>query len=110
MKKMVILERKFMFDPSVSYSRVSEFDNMLARFLDSINVEAERIDVVGQEWNDILYLKPKSNLAVPTAPRQQGRPITIQGKVNQLRSHKINAKERDFKKGKLLSRKGYLKK
>jgi len=110
MKKIVILERKFMFDPSVSYSRVSEFDNMLARFLDSINVEAEKIGVVGQAWSDILYLKPKTNAVVPTEQRQPGRPQTIQGKVNELRSHKVNARERDFKKGKLLIRKGYLRK
>lgn len=111
MSKLVFLKYAFLFDAAESYSHLYQFERDLADFFKTKGFVAELPRMVeGYQGEKVILLKRVDKMIEPTLKQGPGRPQTIQGKFNQLRSHKANAKERDFKRGTRLIRKGYLKK
>jgi hypothetical protein len=111
MSKLVFLKYAFLFDAAESYSHLYQFERDLADFFKTKGFVAELPKMIeGYQGEKIILLKRVDSMIAPTLKQQPGRPQSIQGKFNQMRGHKLNAKERDFRKGKLLTRKGYLKK
>ena len=121
--KLVYLEYTFLFDPSETWPRLSQFETELAKFLATKGLIAEPVrDILGK--NPIVLQKPvlsgkkiiqiykSDKFAVPTQQTQplQGRPLGTKGMFDKQRQHNISPRERDFRQGKVLTRKGYLKK
>jgi hypothetical protein len=57
-----------------------------------------------------VYMLEKIEKVPLPEPPKQGRPKSIPSVFKGLAQHTVNPRERDFKKGKILIRKGYLKK
>ncbi len=101
MKKIAFLEYVFMFDPSKTWSHLSEFEATLARFFSGMNMEAEiMLPIGGQEGRRILYIRTKDQLNVEQ-PNPVGRPKTLGGQMRDMKAKEETARERDFGKKKV---------
>ena len=111
MKQLALIEYTMMFDPGVTgWSHLYMFEKSLTEFFESKGLDAMVIKgIEGGDTKRILYLRPKE-MKMPTPPQPVGRPKSIKGIIKTMSNKNVKAKERDFKKGKFLSRKGYLKK
>jgi len=118
MKRYVLIRYTFMFDPSETFQHKSDVDKLLTDAFDSRGMEAQNVDVVsGAVGEGIILIKKKEmieipqqqNNLLPESKEPVGRPKTMKGIVKELTQHIAKPQERDFKKGVLLKRKGYLK-
>lgn len=107
-KQIAYLEYTFIFDPSMTFQSGTRFERELADFFNSKNMEAEVIETVGNASRRVLLIT-KKDLVMEPPKNPPGRPLSVKGKLEQLAPTKETAVARDFKKGKFLVRKGYLK-
>ena len=99
-----------MFDPAdTGWNRIYEYDKNYAKFLDSIGLVGEKVEVFGDPTESFIWITKKPQI-MPDIKNPVGRPKTIKGIVSSLSKHQVKAPEREFKKGSFLPRKGYLKK
>lgn len=108
--KLVFLEYSFMFDPAKTWMRLSDFEKDLAKFFDGLGLEAHVISPAeGRSGRNVLYIKSKAAMDQSVGePKKPGRPLSVKGSIEKLKVGKESAKAKKFKKGKLLKRKGYL--
>ena len=113
------LEDKFKYGEKViiflnifpnTFRTVDEIESWLADSLRAKGLQGTKVQVGNNNRILDIYVRPVDKMLAATYKQVPGRPISVQGKVNQLREHKVSPRERDFKKGKMLVRKGYLKK
>ena len=112
------LQYIFFYDPvQTEWTQGYQFEASFAKYLTSIGLEAEIVLTEGNVGARILLIKKKQEVAMPAMPsgsvailQSKGRPKSIKGQIESLKVGKETTTERDFKKGKLLKRKGYLKK
>lgn len=73
MKNLAFLEYIFMFDPNDTWSHLYEFENQLAKFFSSHNMEAQIIKTVeGGSTRRILLIKAKPLMPVgPSRPEEK---------------------------------------
>jgi len=110
MTKKVLLKRYYIFNPSeTGWTRIYEYDNQYAKFLDSIGLQAFKFDVFGDPSEAIIEITKKPD-AINLSPNPVGRPKTVKGIIKTFSRKDMKAPEREFKKGAFLPRKGYLKK
>ena len=123
MAKLILLEIGLLFDPADAWSQTSQFETWLGKALRQSGLEG---DIIRSAYGSIpvsinkpvltgkrvFYIRKSSTAAVPTLQNQplQGRPLGTKGMLDKFREHNVRPKERDFSKGKFLTRKGYLKK
>jgi len=69
-KKLVRLRYDFEFDPSEAWTRRSEFDNFLSKFLKDHGFEAEIVDYVGSASEVLYRIRKISMVSVPTSPKR----------------------------------------
>ena len=63
MKKIAFLEYVFMFDPSKTWSHLSEFEATLAKFFSGMNMEVEIMLPIGEKQDRrILYIRNKEEI------------------------------------------------
>jgi len=120
--KLVFLDYTFLFDPGETWQHLNQFETDFAKFLATKGLIAEPVkDILGK--NPIILEKPvlagkkviqiyrSDKLGIPTSNQQplQGRPMNTKTMFDKQREHLVRPKERDFSKGKVLTRKGYLK-
>src|SRR3989338_4911632 len=115
----VLVELLIFFDPvQTEWTTYDQFESSYAKFLDSIGLEGETVQTIGGAVSrKIILIKKKQEVAMPTTPsvfvepsKASGRSKSIKGQIESLKIGKTSSEERDFKRGKLLKRKGYLKK
>jgi hypothetical protein len=112
MKSYAFLQYAFIFDPAEGWSHAYQFEKDMADFFAAHGFDAELMkQVEGSSGTKVIILKKIDSGVIPTPEANRpGRPITIPGKFNKIRETKQSAPARDFKMGKFLPRKGYLKK
>jgi hypothetical protein len=63
MRKLVMLTRHFIFDPGeIGWTRVSEVDKSMARWLDSMGMEGHAIELMGQPESGIIKITKKEEI------------------------------------------------
>lgn len=63
MRKLVMLTRSFLFDPGeVGWTRVSEVDASMARWLSSMGLQGEKIELMGQPESGIIKITKKEQV------------------------------------------------
>lgn len=80
MAKLVRLRYDFEFDPSEAFTRRSEFDGFLSKFLDAHGFESEIIDFIGS-GSEVLYrITKKKDISAPKHNKKQlkSRPLVDQ--------------------------------
>ena len=110
MKQIALLEYTFMFDPVTTWQRGSQFEKDLSDFFAAHGYEANILETTGNSNRRILYIEKIE--IMPTlinSPAQVGRPPQINTLLNRMAPYTPRAAERDFKKGKFLKSKGYIK-
>lgn len=125
MKNLAILEYSFLFDTTTTWQHGSQFEADLSDFFAANGFEATIIEPKGNSSRRILFIEkieemPKLN-NTPTGPKQGIAKIGPKDETNQNQhksyspmpnvapKEKVRAAERDFKQGKFLIRKGFLK-
>ena len=110
--KYAFLQYGFIFNPAEGWNNVFAFEKDMADFFDAHGFDAEALNqLAGSSGVKVFILKRIDDSIVPTPPANKpGRPISIPGQFNKVRVTKQSAPARDFKEGKFLPRKGYLKK
>lgn len=110
MKQIVLLEYTFMFEPGDTWAHLYEFEKTLSDFFATKGLDAQIIKAIeGGGTKRVLYLRKKET-PMPTMGTSGGRPKSLKGIIKNMTSKTVMANERDFKKGKLLKTKGYLRK
>jgi hypothetical protein len=107
--KKIVIPYLFEIEANSPWGHLYEFEKSLVDFFNEHNCQAENITIKGSAFQ-VLSISKKETIAIPQPPKQQGRPKSIPSVFKGLTQHKVNPRERDFKKGKILIRKGYLKK
>ena len=103
------VEYLFLFDPTKTWAKLYQFETELKNLLDAKGMEGIILDTMGRGGKKIVYIRPKAAIDQSVAQSQpKGRPLSIKSKFAKMKTGKQSAKARDFKKGKLLKRKGYL--
>ncbi len=109
MKPMVLLDYTFLFDPADTWQHLYQFEKELVDFLASKGLESEVIKAIeGQAGKRILYIK-KKEVVVTTPVNPVGRPVSLKGLINNMRTKEMKAPEKNFKKGIFVKTKGYIK-
>ena len=79
-------------------------------------MEAEVVETQGNTMIRVVLIKKKQEVAMPGMPQdspvmsKEGRPKSIKGQIESLKVSTISSEEKQFRKGKLLKNKGYLRK
>jgi len=108
--KIAYVEYAFLFDPTKTWARLYEFETELRNFLASKGLEGIILDTVGMTGKKIIYIRAKEDVVV-SGELKKGRPLSLKAQIEKLKpKSKESAKIRDFKKGRLVKSKGYLKK
>lgn len=122
MARPVLMEFMFLFDPSDTWQHAYQVERWIADSLEKAGLEGEMvktmlgntpiiIDKPVLTGKKVYYIKSKDKLdLLRSQPNPVGRPKSIKGIVKSMSDKKTKAPERNFKKGKYLTRKGYLKK
>ena len=107
--KIAYVEYAFLFDPTKTWARLYEFETELKNFLSQKGLEGVILDTIGTSGKKIIYIRAKEEI-VSGEPKKPGRPLSLKAQIEKLKpKSKEKASARDFKKGKLLKSKGYLK-
>lgn len=116
------MEFMFLFDPAETWQHVYQVERWIADSLDRMGMEGEIvktmlgntpliIDKPVLTGKKVYFIKSKNKMDLLRAtPKVVGRPKSLKGVISGMSNKNIKAPERDFKKGKFLPRKGYLKK
>lgn len=108
--KIAYVEYAFLFDPTKTWARLYEFETELKNFLSSKGLDGVILDTIGTSGKKIIYVRVKDKIDQSVGePKPKGRPLSVKTQIERLKRGKESAKVRDFRKGKLLKRKGYLK-
>ena len=108
--KIAYVEYAFLFDPTKTWSRLYEFETELRNFLSQKGLEGVILDTVGMTGKKIIYIRAKEETVVIGGEKKPGRPLSLKAQIEKLKpKSKEKASAREFKKGKLLKSKGYLK-
>jgi len=108
--KLAYAEYAFMFDPTKVWAKLYEFEKELSNMLAAKGLEGIILDTMGASGKKIVYIRVKDKMDRTVGePKKPGRPLSVKGKFKTMIKGKESARTRDFKKGKLLKRKGYLK-
>jgi hypothetical protein len=86
-----------MFEPSTeTWTNLFQFEQQLAKYFEMCHLEAQIIkSVEGGAANRFMYIKKKEAI-ITEKPNPVGRPESMKTHVNDLRTKKIKAPERDF--------------
>ena len=107
--KRIGISMIWLFDPvKTTWTTKYDLEQWVGRHLAMDGLQAERLEILGMDQM-IVVINSKDDVKIPTPPKV-GRPISLKTHIEQLKPGKTTAKERDFRKGQFLSRKGYLKK
>jgi len=109
MAKKTVIPYLFEIEGSSPWGHLYEFEKSLADFFNEHNCVAENVTIKGSPYQ-ILSITKNPEIPMPVQPKPVGRPKSIPAVFRGMSKHTINPRERDFNKGKLLTRKGYLKK
>jgi hypothetical protein len=85
MAKLVILQYSFLFDPSETWGKMSEFDSSFSQFLAEHDMEAEIVTPIGVVSSKILFIHKKEKQIAP--PPQPEKTTMVKG-LNALRDKK----------------------
>ena len=109
--KLAVARYMFLFDPTKTWARLYQFETDLKLLLDAKGLDGVIVDTMGKAGEKIVYVRPKDKMNLSVAkPAKKGRPLSVKGRFKQMTPKKGDkAGARDFKKGKFLKRKGYLK-
>jgi hypothetical protein len=81
MRKLVMLTRQFIFDPGeIGWTRVSEVDKSMARWLDSIGLVGQKIELMGQPESGIIKITKKEEI-LPIPTKDTAKPVKEQLKA-----------------------------
>jgi len=107
MTNFAILKITLFFDPAQTWQHFDQFNKDFADFLATKGLEAQTVKAVGGAISeDILLISKKEVLKLPEQTDKQVGPQKALAALSKPES----AKAQQFKQGKFLSRKGYLKK
>jgi hypothetical protein len=110
MKKLVVLEYTFLFEPESTYQHLFQFESDLAKFFDAKDLQAEVLKTIeGAGVNRMMYICKKDIPVMPSRPEPVGRPKGLKRVINDLRNRNMTTPERHFKEGRLVKSKGYIK-
>lgn len=59
MKRIALLEYKFILDENVPWRNLSSFEDTLIKFFDSIGINADMVEVKGNSSEKVIYLERK---------------------------------------------------
>ena len=112
----VLIRPSIFFDPAqTGWTSVTQFEEFLAHALAERGLEGEVIPTIpSQEL--VILVKAKPIAPMPGMPQdspvisKQGRPKSIKGQLESLKIGSVSPEEKQFRKGKLLKNKGYLRK
>lgn len=113
MTSLAIIEYMFMFDPSNTWQQGSQFEKDLADFFAANGFQCEVVETKGGSTKRVLVIT--KIVEQPTLTNQNAKQYDERRKQpgSMLKTESSmplnNARERDFKQGKLLKSKGYVK-
>lgn len=113
----VIIRPSIFFDPAqTGWTSITQFNDWFGRALAQSGLEAENVPTYPNQ--EIVYLvKSKAITEIPDVSKMSsgsskplGRPKSMRGHIDSLMPNTETASSRNYKKGKFLKSKGYLKK
>ena len=113
----VLLKPLIFFDPAqTGWTSKTQFEDWFAHKLAESGLEGESIETIPSQ-EIVILIKAKPIVPMPNmpqgsteSPKSTGRPKSVKGQLESLKTGGTSSEERQFKKGKLLKNKGYLRK
>jgi len=107
MDKYVLIKVTMLFNPADAWQHVHQFDKSFASYLDSIGLVAQEVVTQGGAAGEKIILVKKKPVLVEIPKQDEKGPQQV---LTQMKEKKDSQKVKEFKQGKLIIRKGYLRK